>query len=245
MLEGLATARGLGYLSLHYTGHGQGTPYPSSPNAVRVQDVTSLQTWCDDIMDVLSAHRELLLSVDQNKKSRLVLVGASLGGWLALLVLVATWHGKNRTLAQMVDGVVLVAPAIDASVRWGRHSRESLKQGTQSNVVSVPSAYLDTPDTHIFLHKDLVTDANKRFLLLESSLCHSKLKEEPLSLPVRILYGTRDDVISVENLVSISTSKLLPNATLERIEGGDHRLSDEYSLSRIRHAVFAFLENDL
>jgi len=74
MLEELAASQGLGYLSLHYTGHGQGTPYPSRPNDVRVQDVTSLETWCNDIMDVLNA-RELILSEDQNK-SRLVLVGA-------------------------------------------------------------------------------------------------------------------------------------------------------------------------
>jgi pimeloyl-ACP methyl ester carboxylesterase len=237
MLEELAASQGLGYVSLHYTGHGQGTPYPSRPN-VRVQDVTSLETWCNDIMDVLNA-RELILSEDQNK-SRLVLVGASLGGWLALLVLVATWHDKNRILAQMVDGVVLVAPAIDASDRWGKLA--SLKHGEkQSTMVAVPSAYLETPDTHIFLHKDLITGANKRFLLLQSSPCHSKLKEEPLSLPVHILYGTHDDVIGVESLASISTSGVLPNATLERIEGGDHRLSDEYSLSRIRHAVVMLL----
>lgn len=232
MLEEMASTRqGVGYLTLHYTGHGHGTPYASRPH-IRIQDVTSLETWCNDILDVLSDARELLRSEDSeedNDGQKVIFVGASLGGWLALIL--ATLHREGSIIfSQNIAGAVLVAPAIDASVRWEKLIAE---QKTPNTTVAVPSAYLEM-GSHILLHKDLIIEANKRFLLLEPSST-ANLKERGLCFPIRILYGTRDEVIDVDKLQLARSYHW--STTVECIQGGDHRLSDEYSLARIRQAV--------
>jgi len=135
----------------------------------------------------------------------LLLVGSSMGAWIALLL-------AARGLADPA-GMVLVAPAVDFVSRRLAELPGPLREALQAHgVVHVPDAY--NPGGTYPISRDFLDDA----LALEPG--DALL---PVPCPVRILHGTADEAVPVATARRLA--RLLPDATLTEIEGGDHRLN--------------------
>jgi pimeloyl-ACP methyl ester carboxylesterase len=151
-----------------------------------------------------------------------LLVGSSLGAWLALLL------AQQRQ--QAVIGLVLVGAAVDASRRWIHHLPLNEIENEQMHV-EIPSNYV--PEGHIRLHRALVLDANRNFLVLETA--ESGTLTPLANHPVYVLHGDADDVVPVEDVRMLAA--VLPACILQAVPGGDHRLSRPADLELLKGAV--------
>src|SRR5690606_1089683 len=106
-----------------------------------------------------------------------VLVGSSMGGWLAILAAPALGEG-NRALS----GVILIAPAPDFTedLMWNRFSAEIRAEIMEKGVFRAPSQYSSEPTP---ITRSLIEDG-RRHLLLTGPL--------RTRAPVRILQGMQD-----------------------------------------------------
>lgn len=135
-----------------------------------------------------------------------VLVGSSMGGWIALLA-------AHRRLLDPA-GMVLIAPAVDfVSRNLSDMPLPMQERLAREGAVRVADAY--APGETYPISRDFLADA----LALEPGAGPMDVR-----CPVRILHGTADPEVPV------GTSRVLvrhlKDAELTEIEGGDHRLSD-------------------
>src|SRR4051794_3416572 len=92
-----------------------------------------------------------------------VLVGSSMGGWLALL-LVRDLLRRNVALDATVGGLVLVAPAVDftEALMWNRMPPEIRSEIEQKGVWERPSAY--SPEPYL-ITRGLIEEGRNHLLL--------------------------------------------------------------------------------
>lgn len=199
-------------MTLHCQGHGAGPARSSGAVAA----IASVRQWVDDVLAVLDA----VPPAD----ALWVLVGSSLGGWLALHAALAR--------PSSAQALLLVAPAVDASRRWAAAAAAAAAglEEAPPEFVTVPSAYV--PEGGITLRRALVDDANERWLLLEGG---GPGRLRAVRCPVRILHGDRDDVVPLEGARRLEGA--LPLGALEVVGGGDHRLSRPGDLLRLEEAL--------
>src|SRR6185369_8196058 len=156
-----------------------------------------------------------------------VLVGSSMGGWLALL-LVRTL--KERTTAGSVAGLVLIAPAVDFTeeLMWKNFSPEVRRQIETKGSWQRPSQYSESPYP---ITRGLIEDGRKHLLLggLIETGC-----------PVRILQGVKDPDVPWNHAVELTSRLAQDDVVLTLVKDGDHRLSRPEDLERLMRAVREF-----
>lgn len=164
--------------------------------------------WLDDALAVL----------DRATAGPLVLVGSSLGGWLAVL---AAMRRPER-----VRGLVLLAPAPDFPQRLILPALDARERALLADVgrIVLPSRYGEP----LPVHAELIAE----------SAAHGVLgRRLPLAIPVHVLHGRMDP--DVPWRISVELVQAMPGAavTLEIVEDGDHRLSRPADLRRLELAV--------
>jgi pimeloyl-ACP methyl ester carboxylesterase len=136
-----------------------------------------------------------------------ILVGSSIGGWIALL---ATLDRPERVAA-----LVGIAAAPDATERlmWRRLAPEQQAQVMRDGYLDVPSPYGERP--YRFTRK-LIEDG-RRNLVMDAPL--------QLACPVRLLHGMADPDVPWQT--SLDLARHLPGGDVEvtLVKDGDHRLS--------------------
>lgn len=138
-------------------------------------------------------------------KPSYVLVGSSLGALIAVHTVRAARH--------RIDGLVLIAPALRFTERFIHDNLD----GNQ----------LDEWRTRGYRwFPDLYTGGCYR---LDYAFCADALRcgEPPgkLPCPVRVIHGTRDELLPLRDTEEWVAGLDCPAKTLEIVEGGDHRLS--------------------
>ncbi|MGK2285576.1 alpha/beta fold hydrolase [Pedomonas sp. V897] len=187
-LEAHCRARGQAFLRFDCSGHGK------SDGAFT--DGT-ISRWRDDA----------LAMIDARTRGPLLLVGSSMGGWLALLL--------ARARPERVKGLVLLAAAPDFT-DWGTFAslspaqRDALERDGQ---VAIPSEY--GPDPYIYT-KALIDDGAANRLLTGPI---------PFDGPVRLLHGQQDPDVPWELALKIAEKLTTPDVRLHLVKDGDHRLS--------------------
>jgi pimeloyl-ACP methyl ester carboxylesterase len=164
---------------------------------------------------------ELLLARTQ----RAVVIGSSMGGWIALLL--ARKLAREGALAKLA-GLVLIAPAWDMTERlmWDEMSDETKAALARDGVVYEPSLYGDAyPIT-----KRLIEEG-RGHLIGEGAL--------PLGLPVRILQGMADPDVPWRHALDLVGLLGSSDVELTLIKDGDHRLSREQDQRRLETTVAA------
>lgn len=194
-LEAWAKAQGHGFLAFDYSGHG------ASSGRFEAGTVSD---WKADTLAALDALTE----------GPQILVGSSMGGWMALLAALAR--------AERIAGLVLIAPAPDftAKLMWPGLSPEAQKAITETGLWLAPSDYGDP----VPISRDLIEDGAR----------HSVL-DAPIAFdgPVRILQGLEDPDVPAahaERLIEAITSRDL---VYTLIKDGDHRLSRDQDIARL------------
>jgi pimeloyl-ACP methyl ester carboxylesterase len=158
----------------------------------------------------------MLLNVVLKSHEKAILVGSSMGAWIALHV--ALRHpGK-------VTGIVGVASGIDFTESL--YNSASGKQKTDwktTGFAHFPSQYEAEPFP---ISCNFIRDAQETWLLLDKSSI-------PITCPVRLLHGQNDNDVSWQ--VSMKLNNLLEsnNVVLILIKDGDHRLSRPQDLERM------------
>jgi pimeloyl-ACP methyl ester carboxylesterase len=156
-----------------------------------------------------------------------VLIGSSMGGWLALLL---ARELKGRKAAGSIAGVVLIAPAVDFTeeLMWNKFSPEVKRQIETEGAWQRPSQYSEAPYP---ITRGLIEDGRKHLLLggLIETGC-----------PVRILQGVKDPDVPWQHAVELSSRLVRDDVVLTLVKDGDHRLSRPEDIERLIAAVAEF-----
>jgi len=197
----LATGRAL--LRLDYSGHGE--------SAGRFEDGTIGQ-WAADALAVFDALTE----------GPQLLVGSSMGGWIALLL--------ARARPDRIAGLVGIAPAPDFTEKlmWPAFSEAQRDEIMTKGALDLPSEYGEpTPIT-----RALIEDGRRQNVL-----------DTPIALdcPVRILQGMQDPDVPWRHALRLVDALAGQDVRLHLIKDGDHRLSRPEDLKLLTETVESLL----
>jgi pimeloyl-ACP methyl ester carboxylesterase len=154
-----------------------------------------------------------------------VVIGSSMGGWLALLL---TRELTRRTQPDpSVVRLVLIAPAVDFTeeLMWKRFPPEVKRQIEQAGVWARPSQYSEQPYP---ITRGLIEEG-RRHLLLDGMI--------ETGCPVRILQGVQDPDVPWLHTVELTARFARDDVVLTLVKDGDHRLSRPEDIERLIAAV--------
>lgn len=154
-----------------------------------------------------------------------VIVGSSLGGWLALLM---ARELRRRGGGDRVKALILIAPAVDATAELmtKRMSKAELAALKRDGIVQRPSKYSDEPYPYT---AKLIEDGNQHHLMFGRGI--------DVGAPVTILQGGKDPDVPREHAMRLVQHLLTDPVTFTLVPDGDHRLSREADLELLRAAV--------
>jgi len=156
-----------------------------------------------------------------------LVIGSSMGGWLALLLARALTDFKD---AARISGMVLIAPAVDFTeeLMWKQFSDATRREIEEKGSWLRPSAYGDEPYP---ITRRLIEDGRKNLLLggLIETGC-----------PVHILQGVQDPDVPWPHAVELVSRFSRDDVVLTLIKDGDHRLSRPEDIERLIAAVKEF-----
>lgn len=152
-----------------------------------------------------------------------VVVGSSMGGWLALL-LARYLMTNDPEAARRIRGMVLIAPAADMTqaLMWDKYDDAIRTTISEKGVYLEPSNYGDEPYA---ITRALIEDGRKH-LVLEDGL--------DVDFPVRILQGEDDPDVPWQHALKTFQALRGDDVSLTLIKHGDHRLSSERNLEMLR-----------
>src|SRR5262245_12862123 len=157
-----------------------------------------------------------------------VLIGSSMGGWIALLL--ARELRKRTSAKATLAGMVLIAPAVDFTeeLMWKRFSPEIKRELETKGVWLRPSEYSEGPYP---ITRRLIEEGRAHLLL--GSMIET-------GCPVRILQGVEDPDVPWQHAVDLSSRLAQDDVVLTMVKDGDHRLSRPEDLERLMAAVAEF-----
>lgn len=199
-LETWAVAAGHAYVRFDYRGHGiSGGDW----------DDCTVGDWLDDALAVLDAATE----------GPQVLVGSSMGGWIATLA--------ARAQPERVAGLVCVAAAPDFTERliWDRLPPPTRAALLETGHFVQPSAY----DPAGYKITKRLVEEGRRHLILGRPI--------DVRCPVRLLHGQADADVPWQLSLELARDLVSEDVRLTLVKDGDHRLSRPADLTLMIAAV--------
>jgi pimeloyl-ACP methyl ester carboxylesterase len=202
-LDRFGEARGLAVTRFDYSGHGQsGGTYSEG----------TISQWLEEALEVFAL-----------TEGPQVVIGSSMGGWLALLLAKALRaRGEQR-----IKAMILIAPAVDMTedLMRAKFTKKELKSLKERGFVEQASDYAAEPDV---LTAALIEDGAKHLLFGKPI--------EP-GCAVTILQGGRDKEVPKEHALKLLQHLLSDPVTFTLIPDGDHRLSRDEDLKVLEKAL--------
>ena len=146
-----------------------------------------------------------------------------MGGWIGLLTCLA-----RKTRIKAFIGIA-VAPDFTRELMWDQYSdgiRETLKR---DGIYLDPSDYSDEPYRVSYA---LIKDGENHILLN---------KPIELNCPVRLFHGLEDKSVPHEYSARVAEKLTSEDVIVSYKKLGDHRLSTEADLERLKQALLEFL----
>jgi pimeloyl-ACP methyl ester carboxylesterase len=158
-----------------------------------------------------------------------IVIGSSMGGWLALL-LIRVLRAREQARAASVAGLVLVAPAVDFTeeLMWKRLTPEIKQDLAAKGVWARVSQYSPEP----YLVTRQLIEEGRAHLLLGGMI--------ETGCPVRILQGVQDPDVPWQHAKALVARFACDDVVLTLIKDGDHRLSRPEDIERLIRAVEEF-----
>jgi pimeloyl-ACP methyl ester carboxylesterase len=191
--------RGHGMVRFDYSGHGS--------SGGRFEDGT-IGRWTSDALTV----------IDRLTSGPLLLVGSSMGGWIALLIALTC---PDR-LAAIIG--IAAAPDFTEALMWRVMSIEQRETLMRDGLLNLPSRYGQPyPIT-----RALIEDGRARMLL-----------DAPIAIdcPVRLLHGQRDPDVPWELSLRIAEQLTSRDVRVTLVKDGDHRLSRSQDIAMLRQTL--------
>ena len=204
-----AARNGRACLRFDYSGHGE--------SAGAFTDGT-IGRWLDESLAVFEAFC----------RGPQVVIGSSMGGWLALL-LARALRSRKETAATLA-GMVLIAPAVDFTeeLMWKRFTPEIKRELAETGVWARPSEYSSEP----YLITRQLIEEGRNHLLLGGMI--------ETGCPVRILQGVQDPDVPWQHAKALVARFACDDVVLTLIKDGDHRLSRPEDIERLIRAMEEF-----
>lgn len=204
-LDQWARDAGRACVRFDYSGHGE--------SGGNFRDGT-IGRWLQESLDVFAAQGH----------GRQILVGSSMGAWIALLLVRALGTAAVRS---RVAGMVLIAPAVDFTeeLMWKKMSDDARKALAQAGYWQQPSAYSHEPTV---ITARLIEEGRQHLLfggMIETGC------------PVRILQGAADTDVPSSHAVELVARLAQDDVVLTLIKDGDHRLSRPQDIERLICAI--------
>ena len=189
-LDAEAERRGLGLLRFDYSGHGRSDG--------RIEEGT-ISRWLEETLAIVRAVSE----------GPQILVGSSMGGYLALLAA----RALNEAGDGRIKGLILIAPAVDftEALIWARAPDEARRAIMEKGAWRGPSPYSDEPNCFT---RELIEDGRKHLLLGGTIRTRA---------PTVVLQGMLDEDVPYAHALALMARLGGDPATLTLIKDGDHR----------------------
>jgi len=203
-LDDWASKSGRAFLRFDYTAHG---------TSQGEWDRATVTQWRQDALDML----------DQQTEGPQILVGSSMGGWIALLAALAR--------PERIKALVLIAPAADftETLIWERlpfHIRSQIE--TEGQWLR-PNRYGDPyPITHTLI------EDGRNWLVLNDKIAFDG--------PVRIYHGWRDPDVPWSHGLQVMEQLTSQDASYHLSKSGDHRLSETTNLVEIVRLIESVID---
>jgi len=209
-IDALGARLGAAVTRFDYSGHGA--------SGGRFEDGT-ISRWLEEAQAV----------VDRLTEGDQILVGSSMGGWIALLLAQAMHRAGNSR----IKGLVLIAPAADFTERlmWASFSEAIKSEILTRGRFEAPSAYSAAPYP---ITRGLIEDG-RRHLLLDAPIA--------LGAEVHILQGRNDPDVPWQHAERLMERLLHDSVRLTYIRDGDHRLSRPEDLDLLCRVTTAMVED--
>jgi pimeloyl-ACP methyl ester carboxylesterase len=171
---------------------------------------------------------ESLAVFDAECRGPQVVIGSSMGGWLALLL--ARELAQRDKPAAELQGMVLIAPAVDFTevLMWQRFPPEVKREIEEKGAWARPSQYSGEP----FIFTRGLIEEGRKHLLLDNMI--------ETGCPVRILQGVQDPDVPWQHAVDLTARFARDDVVLTLVKDGDHRLSRPEDIERLIAAVAEF-----
>lgn len=204
-MDRLAERLGVPAIRFDYSGHGA--------SGGEFKDGT-ISRWLEEALAVL----------DHVGPRNVILVGSSMGGWIALRMVQEL---SKRDGGPRVAGLVLIAPAPDFTVDLiepdlGEAERKSLEE---RGFFEEPSEY--SPEPNIFT-RAFIEDGRKN-RVLEGII--------EAGCPVHILQGMVDPDVPYRHALKLLEHLPADDVVLSLVRDGDHRLSRPQDIERMNAAI--------
>lgn len=201
-LSDWAAGEGRAFLRFDYSGHGASNG--------RFEDGT-ISGWLDDA----------LAAFDQLTQGPQVLIGSSMGGWIAALLALRREH--------RIAGAVFIAPAPDftEALLWNQLTGPERDEIFHRGRLVDHSPYDPEPS---IITRALIEDGRKH-LILGAPIA--------INAPVRILQGMADEEVPWRHALEFANRLQTDDLDVTLIKTGDHRLSKPQELARIIAAITA------
>jgi pimeloyl-ACP methyl ester carboxylesterase len=200
-LDAFAEAKGVAMLRFDYSGTG------SSDGSF---EEGMLGGWLDEALHML----------DSIAEGPTVLVGSSMGGWLALLM------AKHRP--ERVAAIVGIAAAPDFT-HWG-YSEEEKQALRENGRLERPNPY--GPEAQVTTFR--FWESGEALRLLDGPI--------PVDCPVRLIHGDADSDVPLQVALRTMEQMRSGDVQLTVIKGSGHRLSQDHEIEVILRTVNAVLE---
>jgi pimeloyl-ACP methyl ester carboxylesterase len=202
-LAAFCAEQGQAMLRFDYSGHGaSGGAFANG----------TIGRWTEDTLAV----------IDSQCHGELLLVGSSMGGWIALLAALA----RPGRVAGLLG--IAAAPDFTETLMWDAMLPEQRAALMHDGSVEVPSEYGEPT---------VITRA-----LIEDGRAHLLMRGEiPLACPVRLVQGQRDHDVPWETSLRLARALASADVQVVLVKDGDHRLSRPEDLALLTRTLGALL----
>jgi pimeloyl-ACP methyl ester carboxylesterase len=201
-----AELSGRAFVRFDYSGHGE--------SGGRFEEAT-ISRWLEEALAVFEAHA----------RGPQIVVGSSMGGWIALL-LARALAGRPASPASLA-GLLLIAPAPDFTeeLMWAKFSPAVQREIEEKGSWLRPFDYGEEPYP---ITRGLIEDG-RRHLLLERPI--------EIGCPVRILQGVEDPDVPWRHALKLVSCLPRDDVVMTLVKDGDHRLSRPEDIERMLRIV--------
>ncbi len=185
----------MGFLAIEYSGHGKSTGKFINGN---------ISKWSKEVK---------MLIKKVVKKNNFILIGSSMGSWLAL--------NQFKYFKKRIKGFLGIgsAPEFLENLMWKKFSKKMKNEIIKKGIYNLKHGNYEYPITY-----QLIKDGRKNKIL------HKKIKAE---VSVTMIHGSKDE--AVPQIYSKKILKIFTNAKkkLIVIKNGNHSLSNKLNLKKI------------